>query len=224
MFLINYKHFLGRKSRRNLKKVKDSTPKPPRKKGTIHNKCPQRTYKLYIRPLCKANINKFMEDGKIMNDNEIKKIQENIEASMAVEGIKPSDTAKEINKKFLAGEITSSEAIKRIKEYHLNCLVLPVTLVKINPHFGEDLYSSLKSPLFYIAFIIVIVALVRTLCEEKFKIAKTIGQVLISALILFIIYNPLLMVNLGSFIFNFIFGLAKDMEVKEGVKVIISAL
>ena len=44
-------------------------------------------------------------------------IQKNVEASLLVEGAKPSDIAKQLNKKYLDGEMTSDEVIKRIIKY-----------------------------------------------------------------------------------------------------------
>jgi hypothetical protein len=51
--------------------------------------------------------------------NDYKKIQKSVENSLKVEGIKPSDTAKKINENYLKGNITSVEAIERIKAYYL---------------------------------------------------------------------------------------------------------
>jgi len=41
-------------------------------------------------------------------------IQKNVEASLLVEGVKPSNNAKKLNKKYLDGKMTSDEVIKRI--------------------------------------------------------------------------------------------------------------
>jgi len=50
---------------------------------------------------------------------DIDKIQKNIEGSLLVEGAKPSDTAKKINREFLEGKITSDKAVKRIIKHWL---------------------------------------------------------------------------------------------------------
>ena len=47
---------------------------------------------------------------------DIKKIQKCVEGSLAVENAKPSKEGKKITEKYLKGEITSSEAIKKIKK------------------------------------------------------------------------------------------------------------
>jgi len=61
-----------------------------------------------------------MEDGKIMNKDEIKKIQDNLDATLAVEGLKASKKCKTINKRFLVGKISAETARKMIINYHLN--------------------------------------------------------------------------------------------------------
>lgn len=48
----------------------------------------------------------------------IKEIQRNVLATLAVENIKPSDKAIAINSQYLKGIITSQEAIKKIKEVY----------------------------------------------------------------------------------------------------------
>ena len=53
----------------------------------------------------------------MINLNKTDWIQRNVEGSMKVEGIKPSDNAKRINKKFLEGKITSDKAIKDIIKF-----------------------------------------------------------------------------------------------------------
>ena len=49
--------------------------------------------------------------------NDVEKIQKNVEASLAVENVKPSNKAKKITREYLEGKITSCEAIKKIKDY-----------------------------------------------------------------------------------------------------------
>ncbi|MCK9273247.1 antitoxin VbhA family protein [Candidatus Gracilibacteria bacterium] len=51
--------------------------------------------------------------------NDYKVIQKSVEGSLKIEGIKPSDTAKKINKDYLQGNITSVEAVEKIKAYYL---------------------------------------------------------------------------------------------------------
>lgn len=50
----------------------------------------------------------------------IKEIENNVNATMAHEGLTASNTGKRITRKFLKGEISSNEAIRRIKAYHLD--------------------------------------------------------------------------------------------------------
>ena len=47
----------------------------------------------------------------------IEQIEKKVEATLAIEGKTPSTEGKETTKKFLKGEITSEEAIKRIKSH-----------------------------------------------------------------------------------------------------------
>lgn len=56
----------------------------------------------------------------LINPKDIDRIIANSHATLAVEGLKPSKTAVEITRQYLEGKITSEEAIKRIKERHLN--------------------------------------------------------------------------------------------------------
>ena len=51
--------------------------------------------------------------------NDYKKIQRMVEGNLKHEDIKPSDNAKNINEQYLTGNITSNEAIERIKAYYL---------------------------------------------------------------------------------------------------------
>lgn len=51
-------------------------------------------------------------------------IQRSVEGSLAVEEIRPSNMAKSINKKYLRGEITSDDAIKKIKAHWLRLIKL----------------------------------------------------------------------------------------------------
>lgn len=52
------------------------------------------------------------------NKTDIDRVIANVQASMAVEGLTPSREAKAIGKKYLAGELTSQEAIDAIKRNH----------------------------------------------------------------------------------------------------------
>jgi hypothetical protein len=47
----------------------------------------------------------------------VEKIEKQLEATLAVENKKPSVTGKKITRKFLEGEITSKEAVEKIKKY-----------------------------------------------------------------------------------------------------------
>lgn len=49
----------------------------------------------------------------------IESIIKNATASLAMEGLKPSKEAVNINRQFLEGNISSEEAVKKIKESHL---------------------------------------------------------------------------------------------------------
>ncbi len=51
--------------------------------------------------------------------NNYKAIQRSVEGTLKIEGIKPSDKAKNINSEYLKGNITSIEAIELIKAYYL---------------------------------------------------------------------------------------------------------
>lgn len=48
--------------------------------------------------------------------SKIEDIIRNVTATLAIEGLKPSKEAVNINREFLEGNISSEEAIKRIKE------------------------------------------------------------------------------------------------------------
>ena len=49
----------------------------------------------------------------------IDKIVRNVTATLAIEGLKPSQSAVNINRQFLEGKISSQEAIKRIKDKYV---------------------------------------------------------------------------------------------------------
>lgn len=49
----------------------------------------------------------------------IDSIIKNVTATLAIEGLKPSEEAIDINRKFLEGNISSKEAIRRIKEKYI---------------------------------------------------------------------------------------------------------
>lgn len=56
---------------------------------------------------------------RFMSDKYIEKIVANVTATLAIEGLKPSDEAVTINRQFLEGKITSSKAIQMIKAKYL---------------------------------------------------------------------------------------------------------
>lgn len=56
---------------------------------------------------------------KLLND-EIDRIVNNVTATLAIEGLKPSELAVKINRQFLEGKITSKEAVRRIKAKYLD--------------------------------------------------------------------------------------------------------
>jgi hypothetical protein len=51
-----------------------------------------------------------------MTREEIERAISNVKATLAVEGLEPSELAIELGRKMLMGEITSEEAINKIKE------------------------------------------------------------------------------------------------------------
>lgn len=55
-----------------------------------------------------------------INDVDIEYIEGNVTATLAIEGIKPSEEAVTINRMFLEGKITSKEAVRRIKAKYLD--------------------------------------------------------------------------------------------------------
>jgi len=50
-----------------------------------------------------------------LTNEKINRIINNVTATLAIEGLKPSESAVTINREFLEGKITSSEAVRRIK-------------------------------------------------------------------------------------------------------------
>ena len=57
---------------------------------------------------------------RFMSDKYIDKIVANVTATLAIEGLKPSESAVTINREFLEGKITSKEAVRRIKAKYLD--------------------------------------------------------------------------------------------------------
>jgi hypothetical protein len=53
-----------------------------------------------------------------LNDKYIDRIVRNVTATLAIEGMKPSESAVTINREFLEGKITSKEAIDKIKKIY----------------------------------------------------------------------------------------------------------
>ncbi|MDP4094600.1 MAG: antitoxin VbhA family protein [Bacillota bacterium] len=53
----------------------------------------------------------------------INKIMSSVSATLAVEGMKPSESGAAITRQYLEGKITSKQAIQRIKDKHLKILV-----------------------------------------------------------------------------------------------------
>lgn len=51
--------------------------------------------------------------------NDINFIINNVTATLAIEGLKPSESAVAINREFLEGKISSKEAVRRIKAKYL---------------------------------------------------------------------------------------------------------
>jgi len=54
---------------------------------------------------------------------DIDKIVNNVTATLAIEGLKPSKATVSINRQFLEGKISSQEAIRRIKAKYVKVLV-----------------------------------------------------------------------------------------------------
>lgn len=54
---------------------------------------------------------------------DINKIIASVSATLAVEGLKPSESGTAITRKYLEGKITSKQAIQRIKDKHLKVMV-----------------------------------------------------------------------------------------------------
>lgn len=50
--------------------------------------------------------------------SEIKRVMNSVQASMAVEGLKPSKRAKAISQKYLEGKLDSEEAVNMITAHH----------------------------------------------------------------------------------------------------------
>lgn len=60
---------------------------------------------------------------KTKQNKSIDKIVKNVTATLAIEGLKPSKSAVNINRQFLKGKISSKEAISRIKAKYAKALV-----------------------------------------------------------------------------------------------------
>jgi len=54
---------------------------------------------------------------------DIDKIIASVTASLAVEGLKPSDAGIAITRQYLEGKISSKQAIQKIKDKHLKMVV-----------------------------------------------------------------------------------------------------
>ena len=53
-----------------------------------------------------------------MKPEEVERVIANVQASMAVEGMKPSAKARAIGRQYLEGKISSKEAVNKIKMQH----------------------------------------------------------------------------------------------------------
>ena len=60
---------------------------------------------------------------KTMCTKDIDKIVNNVTATLAIEGLKPSKSTVSINRQFLEGKISSQEAIRRIKAKYVKVMV-----------------------------------------------------------------------------------------------------
>lgn len=60
---------------------------------------------------------------KMNYEKDINKIIASVSASLAVEGLKPSDAGTAITRQYLEGKISSKQAIQRIKDKHLKVAV-----------------------------------------------------------------------------------------------------
>jgi len=52
-----------------------------------------------------------------MTDKQIKAIERSVLGTLKIEDMKPSENGKKITNDFLKGNITSEEAVKKIKKY-----------------------------------------------------------------------------------------------------------
>jgi hypothetical protein len=55
----------------------------------------------------------------VLSQHEIDKIIKNVEATLAIEGLAPSDKSREWARLFLQGKLTSEEVIEKIKNKHI---------------------------------------------------------------------------------------------------------
>lgn len=75
------------------------------------------TVPVLFRPLFRYN---YIVGVRIMPKKTIaiKRVMDSVQASMAVEGLKPSRKAKVISQKYLEGKLSSKEAVALITTYH----------------------------------------------------------------------------------------------------------
>lgn len=89
-------------------------------------------------------------------------------------------------------------------------------ILSINPNFGKNLYNTFQPILFYISILVVlymfICVLLESTKEKKFKIMDTVKMVIISATIVFIVSDPLILGRIGEFTYNFLIDLLNSFE------------
>lgn len=79
------------------------------------------------------------------------------------------------------------------------------------------IYNKLKSILFVIVLIASIIAIIKTI-SDKFYISKLLFQLLLTAVILFLVYKPDVFMYFGSVICEFAMDCIKDTTGNTGVE------
>ena len=90
-----------------------------------------------------------------------------------------------------------------------------LNLIKLNPSFGQNLYNAFHPALFYISFFLLIIALVGTIVSSKKRLDYILLQILISAIVLFVIKSPDKLLDVGEFTFNLLYSLLKDININD---------
>ena len=88
-----------------------------------------------------------------------------------------------------------------------------LNLIKLNPSFGQNLYNAFH-PRCFISFFLLIIALVGTIVSSK-RLDYVLLQILISAIVLFVIKSPDKLMDVGEFTFNLLYSLLKDINISD---------